>query len=37
MEKEIIISKKAPAAIGPYSSALKIGNKVYFPEKGLLG
>ena len=29
MEKEIIISKKAPAAIGPYSSALKIGNLVF--------
>jgi len=29
MKKEIIISKKAPAAIGPYSSALKIGNLVF--------
>jgi len=29
MEKEIIISKKAPIAIGPYSSALKIGNLVF--------
>ena len=29
MEKEIIISKKVPAAIGPYSSALKIGNLVF--------
>lgn len=29
MEKEIIISKKTPAAIGPYSSALKIGNLVF--------
>lgn len=29
MEKEIIISKKAPAAIGPYSSALKIGNLIF--------
>jgi len=26
MEKEIILSKKAPAAIGPYSPALKVGN-----------
>ena len=29
MEKKIIISKKAPAAIGPYSPALKIGNLVF--------
>ena len=29
MKKEIIISKKTPAAIGPYSSALKIGNLVF--------
>ena len=29
MKKEIIISKKAPAAIGPYSSALKIGNLLF--------
>lgn len=29
MKKKIIISKKAPAAIGPYSSALKIGNLVF--------
>ena len=29
MEKEIIISNKVPAAIGPYSSALKIGNLVF--------
>jgi 2-iminobutanoate/2-iminopropanoate deaminase len=29
MEKEIIISKKTPLAIGPYSSALKIGNLVF--------
>jgi 2-iminobutanoate/2-iminopropanoate deaminase len=29
MKKEIIISKKVPAAIGPYSSALKIGNLVF--------
>ena len=29
MKKEIIISKKGPAAIGPYSSALKIGNLVF--------
>jgi len=29
MKKEIIISKKVPATIGPYSSALKIGNLVF--------
>lgn len=29
MEKEIIISKKAPAAIGPYSPALKVGNLIF--------
>jgi 2-iminobutanoate/2-iminopropanoate deaminase len=29
MKKEIIINKKAPVAIGPYSSALKIGNLVF--------
>ncbi len=29
MKKEIIISKKVPAAIGPYSSALKIGNLIF--------
>ena len=29
MEKEIIISKKVPVAIGPYSPALKIGNLVF--------
>ena len=29
MEKEIVISKKVPAAIGPYSPALKIGNLVF--------
>ena len=29
MKKEIIISKKVPAAIGPYSPALKIGNLVF--------
>ena len=29
MKKEIIISKKVPAAVGPYSSALKIGNLVF--------
>jgi len=29
MKKEIIISKKVPAAIGPYSPALKIGNMVF--------
>ena len=29
MEKEVIISKKAPAAIGPYSPALKMGNLIF--------
>jgi len=29
MKKEIIMSKKVPAAIGPYSPALKIGNLVF--------
>jgi len=29
MKKEIIISKKVPAAIGPYSPALKIGNLLF--------
>jgi len=29
MKKEIIISEKVPAAIGPYSSALKIGNLIF--------
>ncbi|HDK27093.1 MAG TPA: RidA family protein [Candidatus Atribacteria bacterium] len=29
MHKEIIISKKVPAAIGSYSPALKIGNLVF--------
>ena len=29
MEKEVIIGKKAPAAIGPYSPALKVGNLIF--------
>ncbi len=29
MEKEVITSKKAPAAIGPYSPALKVGNLIF--------
>ncbi len=29
MEKEIMLSKKAPAAIGPYSPALKVGNLIF--------
>lgn len=29
MEKQIIINKEAPAAIGPYSPALRIGNMVF--------
>ena len=34
MEKEVIIGKKAPAAIGPYSPALKVGNLIF--ESGQL-
>ena len=29
MEKEIILSKKAPSTIGPYSPALKVGNLIF--------
>jgi len=29
MEKEIILNKKAPVAIGPYSPALKVGNLIF--------
>ena len=29
MEKEIMLSKKAPAAIGPYSPALQVGNLIF--------
>ena len=29
MKKEIIVNQKAPAAIGPYSPAVKIGNLVF--------
>ena len=29
MEKEIILSKNVPAAIGPYSPALKVGNLIF--------
>ena len=29
MEKKIIVTPKAPAAIGPYSQAIKIGNFLY--------
>ncbi len=29
MEKEIITTKKAPEAIGPYSQAIKVGNFVF--------
>lgn len=29
MKKEIIIGEKVPAAIGPYSPALKIGNLIF--------
>jgi len=29
MEKEIILSKKSPATIGPYSPALKVGNLIF--------
>lgn len=29
MEKEIILTEKAPAPIGPYSQAVKVGNTLY--------
>lgn len=29
MSKEIIITEKAPAAIGPYSQAIKVGNMLF--------
>ena len=29
MKKVVIIDKKAPAAIGPYSPALKVGNLIF--------
>jgi 2-iminobutanoate/2-iminopropanoate deaminase len=29
MNKEIISTKKAPAALGPYSQAVKVGNLLY--------
>jgi len=29
MEKEIILNKKAPAVVGPYSPALKVGNLIF--------
>lgn len=29
MKKEVIMNKKAPAAIGPYSPALKVGNLIF--------
>jgi 2-iminobutanoate/2-iminopropanoate deaminase len=35
MEKEIIVSEKAPAALGPYSVAVKAGHFVY--SAGQLG
>ncbi len=44
MSKEIIKTKKAPGAIGPYSQAVKIGNTIYTsgqlgidPQTGELG
>lgn len=43
MDKEIINTKKAPAAIGPYSQAVKAGNLIFTsgqipinPETGVL-
>ena len=40
---EVILTNKAPAAVGPYSQAIKVGNVVYcsgqvplVPETGLL-
>lgn len=35
MGKEVIVSAKAPAALGPYSSAVKAGNALYL--SGQLG
>lgn len=35
MSKEAIVSAKAPAALGPYSSAVKVGNTLYL--SGQLG
>ncbi len=35
MRKEAIVSKKAPAALGPYSSAVKVGDTLYL--SGQLG
>lgn len=35
MDKEAIVSAKAPAALGPYSSAVKVGNTLYL--SGQLG
>ena len=29
MEKEVILNEKAPAAIGPYSPALKVGELIF--------
>jgi 2-iminobutanoate/2-iminopropanoate deaminase len=29
MEKEILLNKKAPAVVGPYSPALKVGNLIF--------
>jgi 2-iminobutanoate/2-iminopropanoate deaminase len=29
MEKEIVLNKKAPAVVGPYSPALKVGNLIF--------
>ncbi|MBA7533017.1 2-iminobutanoate/2-iminopropanoate deaminase [subsurface metagenome] len=29
MKKEVLISKKAPAVVGPYSPALKVGNLIF--------
>lgn len=29
MQKEIIVSDKAPAAVGPYSQAIRVGDLIY--------
>ena len=29
MKKEVMVNKKAPSAIGPYSPALKVGNLIF--------
>ncbi len=35
MNKQVITSEQAPAAIGPYSQAIKVGNTVYLSGQNL--